>query len=60
MHQIVITYDLTSKFPEARPFDQQEDLSWFLLRLDGGWVVINSDYGYVELVKESTLTSRQA
>lgn len=57
-HQIITTD--ASQFPSARPVAEQQDLNWFLCQLGSGWVMINSEYGYVELIDNQTLTQAQA
>jgi hypothetical protein len=47
-HQIVVKD--VREFQVTELWSESDDLSWFLLRLDKGSVLISSDFGYVELV----------
>ena len=49
-HQIFVEDAI--KFQVAELWNESEDLSWFLLRLDEGSVLISSDFGYLELISE--------
>ena len=53
-HQIVVKD--AREFPVAEPANEPADLTWFLLRLGAGWVLISSDFGYVELIPEATVS----
>ena len=49
-HQIVVKDAEEFQVPETS--NEEDDLSWFLLRLDQGSVLISSDFGYVELISK--------
>ena len=40
------------EFQVTELWNESDDLSWFLLRIDEGSVLISSDFGYVELVSK--------
>ncbi len=56
-HQVVVTD--RSQFPNAQASAGELDLNWHLLRLGDGWVLINSDYGNVELIDQAALSESQ-
>ena len=49
-HQIVVKD--VEEFQVTELWNESDDLSWFLLRLDEGSFLISSDFGYVELISE--------
>jgi hypothetical protein len=49
-HQIVVKD--VREFQVTVLWTESDDLSWFLLRIDEGSVLISSDFGYVELVSK--------
>lgn len=50
----------SDEFTDVKPFSEQADLIWVFLKLSDGWVVINTNYGYVELIKFRALTKMRA
>ena len=49
-HQIVVKD--AEEFQVTELWNDSDDLTWFLLRLDEGSVLISSDFGYVELISK--------
>lgn len=57
MIQLQIVVIDAQEFQVTETLSESEDLSWFLLRLEAGWVLISSDFGYVELISEATVST---